>query len=109
MVSFFPGRLDIILLWAVLTCQAWVVSSAAAFETTQSSRAPMFRQLQETDALNKTTGNNATAATIGVDTCPPCPQCVENSTDPQGGPVDPLVLQILVVDSQGIIDMGTLV
>lgn len=43
---------------------------------------------------------NATLVTVD-ETCPPCPECNSNSTK------DPLVLQVLVVDSRGILDMGT--
>lgn len=58
-------------------------------------------------------GDSGTTAGGGEDTstCPPCPQCetpAPNSS-PLGQPLqeEPLTLQILVVDSPGIITMGT--
>lgn len=40
-------------------------------------------------------------------TCPPCPQC-QKSNGPPAPEEEPLTLQILVVDSPGIITMGGL-
>ena len=48
-----------------------------------------------------------------TDVCPPCPECSvpTNATSSSNATVvvqkDPLVLKLLVVDSRGIIDMGT--
>jgi len=48
-----------------------------------------------------------------TDVCPPCPECSvpTNTTSSSNATVvvqkDPLVLKLLVVDSRGIIDMGT--
>lgn len=63
---------------------------AAAVLSTEALAAPIP---SDGGRLLQTEQNNAT--------CPPCPQCnVATATE------EPITVQILVVDSQGIVDMG---
>lgn len=91
-------------------------------ETASSSSSIRF--LQGDAVGSTTTATNATTTTTtkdNDDTCPPCPQChAPSGSDAIQGAAggfdegefsveDPLTLQILVVDSPGIITMGKLV
>lgn len=94
-----------------------LLTIAAAEPSTASTSKSNLRWLQ---SGNASSSSLSTTATDAEDFCPPCPlQCPEvvqcpihpPETTPaenvsNGTAVDPLVLQILVVDSPGIITMG---
>ena len=81
----------------------------------QAATTRFLQEDEDGDAVTTTTVNTtdiAANATIIPDTCPPCPQCsattgIDGEILEEGDyPDDPLTLQILVVDSPGIITMG---
>ena len=93
-----------------------VASTSSGHSNFRHAATTRFLQEDEDgDAVTTTTVNTtdiAANATIIPDTCPPCPQCsattgIDGEILEEGDyPDDPLTLQILVVDSPGIITMG---